>query len=251
LTRENIEPATISNIMSRFDVSKETEGYDISNACLGIADGIESVADSIELGRTKSGIVLGFEDSRRLLINTLYYLKAHYRDKKDKRFFREMTASLTLGSSAVALSLNRGSGLCRVLGFYELSNTKKSYLCTGKFGKDGPIMATDAPALQESGIPLVRDAVKEAMNYFKLSRADVAITHQVGKAHQEAVKRELSGIADIYDFTTYQDLGNMGANSWPITLAMAIERRIVQPGHKVMIIPFASGLFTKPILLQF
>jgi len=251
LTKPFLEPATIAAVMSGISQSREAEGFDISNACLGIADGLVSVANDIELGRTNCGLVIGFEDSRRLILNTLQYLQAHYVEKRDKRDFREMVASLTLGSSAVAISLNREQGICSLVGFYGQNDVTNSHLCVGGFEGNRLLVRTNAPALQEEGIPLVRDTIRKGLEYVGWDKVNVVITHQVGKKHQEAVVQELSGIADNCNFTTYSELGNMGSNSMPITLAMAIEQGIIQQGYRVALLPFASGLFAKPIFVQF
>ena len=45
--------------------------YDVSNACLGLMNGIVQVANMIELGQIRAGLVVGTENGRPLVENTI------------------------------------------------------------------------------------------------------------------------------------------------------------------------------------
>ncbi len=45
--------------------------YDVSNACLGILTGLVQVANMIELGQIRAGLVVGTECGRQLVENTV------------------------------------------------------------------------------------------------------------------------------------------------------------------------------------
>src|ERR1041384_4896161 len=53
--REQFEPATACKVAAALGVSPDAAVYDLSNACLGVLNGIVDVANRIELGQVKAG----------------------------------------------------------------------------------------------------------------------------------------------------------------------------------------------------
>ena len=74
---------------------------DVSNACLGLLSGLLTIADQIELGRIRAGIVVGTETGRDLVESTVEWLATdpNVTRKDVKRAF----ASLTIGSGSAAM----------------------------------------------------------------------------------------------------------------------------------------------------
>lgn len=250
LTRHFMEPATIAAVMSGLNLSKEAEGYDITNACLGMANGIISVANDIELERTNFGLVLGCEDSRRVIHDTLEYLRAYYITAKEKGTLRVMIPTFTLGSGTMAIRLGKKTGKFKLKGYVSLNDVSCSELCVGT-QKDGKLlMRTYAEALQKKGIPLVKETILRTMGYFEWDKINAIITHQVGKSHQSAVLKELENIAYLRDFITYEDLGNIGGISMPLTAMRAYESGKIKSGDKILLASFASGLFTNCMAVE-
>ena len=52
--------------------------YDVSNACLGILTGMIQVANMIELGQIRAGLVVGTESGRQLVENTIERLNTDH-----------------------------------------------------------------------------------------------------------------------------------------------------------------------------
>src|SRR5918995_1648882 len=77
--------------------------YDASNACLGILTGMLQVANMIELGQIRAGLVVGTEDGRSLVQTTVERLNAD--PAIDRRAIKQFVASLTIGSGSVAVLL--------------------------------------------------------------------------------------------------------------------------------------------------
>ena len=50
--------------------------YDVSNACLGLLNGMVQVANMIELGQIRAGLVVGTECGRELVENTIAQLNS-------------------------------------------------------------------------------------------------------------------------------------------------------------------------------
>src|SRR5436189_5522725 len=65
--RDQLEPATACRVHNALGLPEACLGYDVSNACRGLLNGILRVATLIDLGRFKAGLVVGTEDSRSLL----------------------------------------------------------------------------------------------------------------------------------------------------------------------------------------
>src|SRR3989338_10966363 len=56
--REHSEPATATAVADKLGVNPSTAVFDISNACLGVINGILDIANRIELGQIKAGMVV-------------------------------------------------------------------------------------------------------------------------------------------------------------------------------------------------
>ena len=91
--RELFEPATACRVASRVGVSSGAAIYDLSNACLGVLNGMVDIANRIELGQIRAGMVVSCETSREIndiAIDNM--LKARTMDS-----FKESLATLTGG----------------------------------------------------------------------------------------------------------------------------------------------------------
>jgi len=59
--RDFLEPATATLVHDSLGLPPTATIFDISNACLGFTNGIITLANMIELGQVKAGIVVGME----------------------------------------------------------------------------------------------------------------------------------------------------------------------------------------------
>jgi 3-oxoacyl-[acyl-carrier-protein] synthase-3 len=104
-------------------------------------------------------------------------------------------------------------------------------------------MVTDAAAVLEHGVVLGVEtwhAFLERLGW-TAERVDRTICHQVGAPHREAVLKAI-GVPLEKDFQTYEFLANIGTVSLPITAAIAEERGLLEPGHRVAFCGIGSGL---------
>src|SRR3954470_19823691 len=69
--RDQLEPATACRVHDALGLPQECLVFDVSNACLGLLNGMVQVANMIELGQIRAGLVVGTEDSRALLESTI------------------------------------------------------------------------------------------------------------------------------------------------------------------------------------
>ena len=103
--REHFEPATACQVASALGVQGDVAVYDISNACLGILNGVLDIANRIELGQIRAGLVVACESSREINEITLRNLLGH----PSMELFTTSLATFTGGSGAAAVLLTDGS----------------------------------------------------------------------------------------------------------------------------------------------
>jgi 3-oxoacyl-[acyl-carrier-protein] synthase-3 len=245
--RDHLEPATACAVSHGLGLEPETQIYDVSNACLGVLNGMVQVANAIELGQIKAGLVVSCESARQIINVTIDRLLA----TRDMATFKKSIATLTGGSGAVAVLLTDASLSRRghhFLGAITRNATEHHKLCwwgpdTGIPASGPQIMETDSVGILQNGVALGI----ETFNAFrkKLSWADdkpdKVICHQVGATHQRNIL-EATGISQEKDFTTFKHLGNIGTVSLPITAAIAEEREFLVPNDLVGFLGIGSGL---------
>ena len=95
------EPAMACLIASALNLADDTDMYDITNACLGVMDGITQIANAIELGQIQAGMVIACESSREVIDLTIDKLL----ETPDIELFKTTFATLTGGSGAIAVLL--------------------------------------------------------------------------------------------------------------------------------------------------
>ncbi len=103
--RENFEPATACVVANEIGITADAFVYDISNACLGVLNGIIDVANRIELGQIKAGLVVSCESSRE--INEIAI--KNMLDDPTMENFSSSLATLTGGSGAAAVLITNKS----------------------------------------------------------------------------------------------------------------------------------------------
>lgn len=245
--RNNLEPATACAVAHGLGLTPDTLVFDVSNACLGILNGMVEIANAIELGQIKAGMVVSCESARQIIDVTIDRLSM----AKDMDTFKKTVATLTGGSGAVAVLLTEKSLSAsghRILGGAAKSAPEHHLLCT--WGPDtgipasGPqIMETDPVGVLNNGVVLGIDtfrAFKRALN-LSAHEPDKIICHQVGATHQRTILDSLN-IPREKDFTTFKYLGNIGTVSLPITAAIGEERGFLSSGDMVGLLGIGSGL---------
>jgi 3-oxoacyl-[acyl-carrier-protein] synthase-3 len=249
--RESFEPATACRVANGVGVSPSAAVYDISNACLGVLNGMLDIANRIELGQIRAGLVVSCESAREIVDIMIDRLIA----EPDMELFKLSLATLTGGSGAAAVLLTDGSFNSssstsghRLLGGVTRTAPEHYGLCTWGMEETSPatfgqLMSTDAVAVLEYGVALGLETWKAFKREMGWRGEDVekTICHQVGSSHQEFILQTLE-IPESKDFTTFAYLGNMGTVSLPITAALAAEREVLQSGNEVAFLGIGSGL---------
>ena len=240
--RDHLEPATACAVHHGLRLSAECMVYDVSNACLGIRTGLVQVANMIELGQIRAGLVVGTECGRQLVENTVRRLN------EDLSLTREdvklLVASLTIGSGSVALVLcdERLSDTKNlVTTATALARTEHHQLCHSE-GLEA-FMETDSQQLMNEGVATGAETFSRFLADAGWQRGEIdkTICHQVGVAHRKLLFERLDLDPQI-DFATIEWLGNTGAAALPLTMALALEAKHILPEDRVALLGIGSGI---------
>ena len=245
VSRDMMEPATASFVHDKLGLSSSSLIFDISNACLGFLDGIVMLANMIELGQVKNGLIVSGETAEELLESTLLAL---IKDTTlSRKTIKPAFASLTIGSGSVALYMrkikNKENRPRLTHGAWH-ANTVHSDLCHGgQSGANTTLMATNSEELLHRGVETAGMTWKKfsAKPGWQAEDIDRFFCHQVGSAHAKLLFERL-GLAPEKNFETLALLGNVGSVSAPITMAMAMEQQSFLPGQKGALLGIGSGI---------
>ena len=248
VSRDCVEPATSTFVHRMLGLSPDTLNFDISNACLGVASGILTLASMIEAGMIDIGLAVAGENAGPLVNNTISHLNSGAFTRKT---IKPHFASLTIGSCATAVIVRKAapddSGQ-RLLAVTAVSDTSGNTLCKGdaKGGMtDGsaPLMQTDSPELLQAGVRLATSmwtSLKDETGWDE-SSPGLICTHQVGKGHR-ALLYETLGLDLDKDYSTFPFLGNCGSSSLTATLALAAQNRVIPSGTNIALLGIGSGI---------
>lgn len=247
--RDFLEPATACGAHRELGLPNECVIYDVSNACLGILNGILQAADLIELGRIEAALVVGTENGRHLVENTVESLNAA--TSLTREDIKLSIASLTIGAASAAVLLTHRSiskTQNRLLGGAVWADTAHYDLC--RSGRDEakadgvrPLMSTDSEALLQGGVSAASAAYGRFLDTlgWKHDELQKTVCHQVGVAHKKLIFQKL-GLDPAMDFGTFEFLGNTGSAALPITAAMGAERGHLKGGDKTALLGIGSGI---------
>ncbi len=244
--REQFEPATACKVAAALGAQPDVV-FDLSNACLGVLNGIVEIANRIELGQVRAGMVVSCETARE--INDV--MIENMLQSRNMETFKTSVATLTGGSGAVAVVVTDGSferhPRRRLLGGTTQAAPQYHALCRWgievMLGAARQFMSTDSVAVLKYGVDL---GLRTWLSFLQRvgwasDMVDKIICHQVGASHRDLILKTL-GISPHKEYSTYSFLGNMGTVSLPLTAALAEEREFLLPGDRVGFLGIGSGL---------
>jgi acyl-CoA:acyl-CoA alkyltransferase len=240
--RDFLEPATACGVHHALDLPNEAIIYDVSNACLGLMNGMVQVASMIELGQIRAGVVVGTECGRELVDNTIELLNTDESLTRDS--VKDYIASMTIGSASVAVVLcdeelsRTGNRLTTAV---LQCDTTQHALCQSR-GLE-KLMKTDSEVLMRRGIATGAQTFDRflAAAGWEIDDIDRIFSHQVGVAHRKLMYDTLN-LDPATDFGTVETLGNTGAVALPITMAIGIEQGMVAKDDHVAMLGIGSGI---------
>jgi len=250
VSRDMMEPATASFVHNQMGLPDQCLVFDISNACLGFLDGMIFLANMIELGQVKCGLLVAGETAEDLLESTIQNLLAD--TSLTRKTIKYSFASLTIGSGAVALVMTHekySKGSQKFIGGAYRANTRHNDLCQGgqsdspHSSQSSTLMATDSEELMKQGIETARSTWDDFLAEldWQPEEIDVFFCHQVGQAHARLLFENLK-LPPAKNFETLTFLGNTGSVSAPITMAMGIEQGVFSKGQRTALLGIGSGI---------
>lgn len=244
--REHFEPATACHIANELQIKGQAVVHDVSNACLGVLNGIITIANQIELGQIKYGVVLACESARNITLKMLAAMLA----KREMDFFRQSFAVLTGGSGAVAVVLMlktiAPAHAHELIGGVVGADPQFYHLCHWGVDNAGrESLVIDSAAVLKYGLGISSSTFAAYLDHLQLQRhqLDKVICHQVSQKHNRGVL-DLLQIPPAKDYTSYTHLGNIGAVSLPLTANLAAADGFLQKDDFVSFLGIGSGFNT-------
>ncbi len=245
--RDFLEPATASRVHHGMSLPRTCWVYDVSNACLGLVNGAVQIAMMIQSRAIDAGIVVGTENSRPLLEQTISSLNSD--SSLTRQSVKPAFASLTIGSGSCAWLLvheslsRRGT---RIDAAIAEARTEFHDLCRSDDDAGAgmqPLMDTDSEKLMAEGIATGVSALEGllAESGWGRDQIDRSICHQVGGRHRAAMLAAMD-LPIERDIATFAELGNTGSVALPLTLATAARRGELKRGDHVAMLGIGSGI---------
>ncbi len=246
--RDHLEPATACRVHHLLGLPTSSQIYDVSNACLGILNGMVQAANMIELGQIRSALVVGSENGRGLVEMTIRALNEDL--SLTRKSIKNSIASLTIGSASCAVLLTQTSlarSGTRMVGGAVSANTRFNELCQSLGDQAGqhmmPLMETDSETLMMEGIETGKMTFPRFLGATGWACDSIARTvcHQVGTTHRKLMLESI-GVDPARDLATFPWLGNTGSAALPVTLARTVEENFLNPGDKAALLGIGSGI---------
>ena len=217
--------------------------YDVSNACLGLLNGMVQVANMIELGQIRAGVVVGTECGRELVENTIAQLNSD--QSLTRESVKNSIASLTIGSASAAIVLcdeelsQTGNRLTTAMVHCD---TSQHDLCQSR-GLE-TFMQTDSEELMRRGVAAGAETFERflAAAGWEPDDIDRTFCHQVGVAHRKLMFESL-GLDPAIDFATRRNAGQHGRRGpCPSRWRSASNRAGCERGDRVAMLGIGSGI---------
>lgn len=246
--RDHLEPATACSVHHGLGLPAACQIFDLSNACLGLMNGVLQLATMIECGQIQAGLVVGTESGRQLVETTVDTLNNE--KSLTRKSIKGAIASLTIGSGSCAILVTHrdiSKSQNRLLGGSVLANTTFHELCQSGADEVGsgmtPLMETDSEQLMREGCATGAANFEQYLNELAWSREDITKTvcHQVGPAHRKMMFESL-GMDVAKDFSTVELLGNTGSVALPTAMAIAAQQGHFEPDDNVGMFGIGSGI---------
>ena len=246
--RDFLEPATASRVHHELGLGASCWVYDVSNACLGLINGVVQIATMIQRGMIRAGLVVGTENARMLIDQTITQLNAD--ESLTRQTVKPAFASLTIGSGSAAILVTHRDlrpGATSLVAAAALAKTQHHDLCRSDTDAGGasmtPLMDTDSEKLMAEGIACGAENFGQLCDGigWTADRIDRTVCHQVGGRHREAMLAAMH-LELNRDTKTFDRLGNTGSVALPLTWAAAIDRGDIRPNQRVAALGIGSGI---------
>jgi 3-oxoacyl-[acyl-carrier-protein] synthase-3 len=256
--RDHFEPATACRVHRTLSLKDTAFAFDITNACLGFADGLLTVGSMIESGAIEAGLIVSAENPTLVIENTIAeILRREHTITREE--FLTFLPTLTLGCGAAAMLLCHERALPavsnnrpRLVGGLALTASQHVDLCYGNTdfaicdpNVIEPVMHAEASILIKAAAELGEKGWKMAADFFGWRTTDIkfAFPHQIGR-QAGAAFFERMGISFDKIINIYHKFGNMVSVSFPAAFCLGLkeDRAPLGKGDRAAFLSFGSGL---------
>ncbi len=245
--RDYLEPATACRVHAELGLGSQCWVYDVSNACLGLLSGMVQIANLIEAGAIRAGLVVGSESARNLVESTIASLNAD--SSLTRKSIKPSFASLTIGSGSCAVLLvdrdlsTTDNRLCAAVARAECEHHQ---LCQSDTDQAGagmqPLMQTDSEQLLHAGVAVGSRTFEQLLADGESRQGfDATVCHQVGGTHRKLMLEALQ-LPEEHDVSTFPWLGNTGSVALPTALAVGLATERITAGQRVALLGIGSGI---------
>jgi 3-oxoacyl-[acyl-carrier-protein] synthase III len=239
--KDALEPATSAQVHFKLKLSSDCLHFDVSNACLGMMNGIHLATKLLGSSNMNHVIVTTGENSLPMLNSLIQELNSN--TEVSRKNIKLHIASLTLGSASLSLLISKTSlypDKPKILDFHWKTDSQAYQLCQALGDYWQPRMKTSSEELLIAGVKLGKSlwdswdkSAKEDLSFY--------LTHQVGKTHQEYLTSELK-LERYNTYTSYQKFGNTGSAAVALTWHLALKNSKLMKGQKGVWLGIGSGL---------
>lgn len=247
--RDFLEPSTASVVHHGLCLSENCMIFDLSNACLGVINGLVMAAQLIERGQIRKALIVSGENGGPLLEETIEQLNKKVQSGElTRKNIKKYIANLTIGSAATAILLAKKEDYPNAPSLESAvvaTDSSAHILCQGDGSPESLMMETDSEALLHKGVELAKKTWEKFQTTSGWTREDLTyvLTHQVGKAHEELTLKSL-GLEEVPTYRTYPHFGNTGSSALPLTLIKLVEDSTthLKEDFKLALMGIGSGL---------
>ncbi|MEI7989688.1 MAG: 3-oxoacyl-ACP synthase III [Chloroflexota bacterium] len=240
IAKDYLEPSVACLVHGNLKLSARCINFDITNACLGFLNGMNTIAFMIEAGEIDYGLVVSGEHTREVVETTIKRLQSPTVTLDD---FYNNFATLTIGSGGVAMVLSR-KDLSRsghlLEGSVNMAASEHNRLCVAQ----REYMKTDSRTLLSAGAELIFNTWKlayETFPGFGNGGIDIYLPHQVSKK-QINTFAQLMGLDLNQIYLILERFGNMASAALPSAISYAAENGRLKSGDRAALIGVGSGL---------
>lgn len=231
------EPSTAHAVQAGLEL--QSVCFDIQNACLGFATGLQ-LADSLIATRSARYVLVCTGEK---LSNLTKAVLSEIKRKPEMELFKKKLGFMAVGDAGGAALIGPATDGSGFHSFIGASRGKLAELCYYRMQceqLDGQMVMDRITA---QAIKAHRDLFQKSLKQLKWqpSKINCLITHQVGKRLFERLSQVFS--VDHSRMTkSYEKYGNIATATFPVNYAQALESGKISPGDNVFCGLSGSGL---------
>ena len=237
IDRDYTEPSTAHNIQKA--IGGRGFCFDVSNACLGFANGLLEAEMWVRAGRAKYALVCTGEKPSLVSKDWIEHIKR----SDDLAVFKRKVGGLTVGDAGAAAVVGATESEAGFKGFWFSSEGEYADLCYYSMDQGERVgemvMNKISAVMLRSHKRLYAQSLSE-LNW-NAHDIGVLIAHQVGRKPWQKCAEIFN--VDLNKLTkTYDVLGNITSATFPVNLALGLENGIINTGQKCFGALAGSGL---------